>query len=381
MRLTVLGPNWNHLGEPYAGGQESIVAATVRGLRRRGHHIRLYAAKGTPAGLADDLVVYPGPPPLSITARRDPNLPQPQLLADHHAFTAAMTDLARRRDVDLVLNHSLHHLPLDLSRLLPAPVLTTLHTPPLPWMELGASSAAPSSRYVAVSAAMARQWTTLPRVEVIPNGIDPTTFTPGPGGDRLVWVGRITPEKGLPIAVRAARAAGRRLDIVGPMSDREHFEQDVRPLLDDAVRYLGHLPHERIRDIVGTSAACLVTPRWDEPFGLVAAEAMMCGTPALVLARGGLAEVVGRQGGIAVPDPGPAGDPAAALASAVPLVEAMDRDLVRSDAIARLSFDSMLDAYERIFTEMTASRRPAGSTRVTRPLGILRHGTPDLERG
>lgn len=350
MRLTVIGPNWNHLAEPYAGGQESLVAHLVAGLRDRGHRVRLYAAAGTPADLADELYCYPGPPALSDTAKLDPHLPEPGFLADHHAFAAAMNDLAPRRDVDVILNQSLHHLPLALSPLLPAPVLTTLHTPPLPWMEHGASIAAASARYVAVSAATARQWTTLPDVGVVPNGIDADRFRLGRGGEDLVWVGRITPEKGLPLAIEAAKTAGRRLSIVGPISDAIHYRRQIEPLLGDGIRHLGHLGHDAIQKVVGASAVCLVTPRWDEPFGLVAAEAMMCGTPVVALARGGLPEVVGRAGGVCVDSLGE--DAPRALAAAIPLAERLDRASVRADAVRRLSLATMLDAYEELIEAM-----------------------------
>lgn len=149
-----------------------------------------------------------------------------------------------RHSVDFVFNHSLHQLPLLWSKQLHSPMLTTLHTPPFPWIELGAALAAPTARFVAVSEFVARQWSGLPRPAItIHNGIDVDAFLAGDGGEDLVWVGRITPEKGTDLAIEVARRSGRRLRIIGPVSDPHYFATEVQPHLGAGVHYLGHLTH------------------------------------------------------------------------------------------------------------------------------------------
>jgi glycosyltransferase involved in cell wall biosynthesis len=106
-----------------------------------------------------------------------------------------------------------------------------------------------------------------------------------------------TPEKGPHLAIDAARRAGRPLVIAGPGSDPDYFARDVEPRLGGEVRYAGHLAHRELAHLVGASAAALVTPQWDEPYGLVVAEAMMCSRPVVALACGGIPEIVDPEGG------------------------------------------------------------------------------------
>ena len=301
MRIAILATSRNPLCEPYAGGQESHTAMLARGLRRIGHHVRLYARAGTDPDLADELVTYVDLPELSAVAALDPQLPEPDFLTDHAAFTGAVADLLARRDVDLVHNESLHFLPLAFSTALATPVVTTLHTPPFPWMELGIALAGPEAAYVCVSRANARDWTSLPGpARIIPNGVEDDGRGPGAGGEHLVWTGRFTRETGADIAIRAARRAGRQIRLAGPVSDPDWFDHAIAPELGPGVEHVGHLTHDQLAALVRGSAVALVTPRWDEPFGLVAAEAAMWGTPVVALDRGGLSEFLTTDMGVCV---------------------------------------------------------------------------------
>lgn len=354
MRLAVLATTRNPLVEPFAGGQESMTAALITALRARGNHIRLYAAAGTPADLADEVLTYPDLPELSMVARLDPQVPEPDFLRDHHALMFAVSDLlSHTGSVDLIHNQTLHHLPLSLAPALPAPVLTTLHTPPFPWMELGAALAGPRSTFVAVSGHLARQWTTLdPPPAVIHNGIDPQTFRPGPGGEALVWVGRLVPEKGPQLAIGAARRAGVPLRLAGPVPDQEFYRDCIKPLLGAGIEHVGHLSHRETADLMGAGRALLMTPCWDEPFGLVAVEAALTGTPTLALDRGGLAEVMLPGMGALVDSNSP--DIPAALAAVLPDVTTLPRDRVRSVAVEHFCTDHMTDAYEHLITRLAS---------------------------
>ncbi|MFC3689865.1 glycosyltransferase [Aquipuribacter hungaricus] len=333
------------VAQPFAGGLEAHTWSLARSLTSAGHHVVMYAHGDSDRSVARVVPVF-APPPLSEAARADIAAPPEHFLWEHRCMQQTMSRLLRDVDrLDLVHNNSLHYLPLAMASLLSTPMVTTLHTPPNPWQEAGAVDGALASRFVAVSADVARRWAgVLGDVEVVGNGVDPTLWPEGPGGGDLVWSGRLVPEKAPHLAVQAARLLGRRVVLAGPVHDQQYFDSQVAPLLGDGARYAGHLGVDELARLVGGASCALVTPCWDEPFGLVAAEAMLCGTPVAAFDRGGLGEVLGGAGGVLA-----APDDVADLARAVQEALAMDRSRVRAHALATLSASVMAERYVQVY--------------------------------
>lgn len=347
MHVVVVADSRYPIAQPFAGGMQAMTWHLVRGLCARGVEVTLFAGPGSDCVL-DARKLDVSPVALSETARGDVSMPPAAWLEQHHAYLSLMLELSRLRDADVIHNNSLHHLPVAMSEVAAAPMITTLHSPPTPWLESAAQLATDRRhRFAAVSGHTARQWSHVGDVRVVPNGVDTGAWRVGPGGDALVWSGRIVPEKAPHLAVDIARRAGRRLRLAGPIGDRDYWRAEMVPRIsgNDDVDYLGHLRQDRLAEVVGRAAACLVTPLWDEPYGLVAAEALSCGTPVVGFARGGLAEVV---------DPGWAGlvsgADVEAAAAAVDGAARLPRDEVRAWAERHCSLEMMVERYLALYT-------------------------------
>ena len=286
---------------------------------------------------------------VSATALADVNAPSREWLHDHHAYLGLMLKLGRGGDwcgrFDVVHNTSLHHLPVAMAHSIDAPVLTTLHTPPLPWLESALALSPPDrgSVFAAVSRFTAASWRHVVRAEVVPNGVDLDRWCPGPGGGPAVWAGRLVAEKAPHLAIDACRRIGMPLELAGPLHDRDYFAREIEPRLGDDIVYAGHLDDRELAELMGRAAVVVVTPAWDEPFGLVAAEAMACGTPVAAFARGGLPEVIGPAGVICrSADIG-------ALARALESAAQLDRSAVRRHAERTCGLDAMVRRYEAMY--------------------------------
>jgi glycosyltransferase involved in cell wall biosynthesis len=348
LRVCLIASSRFPIREPFAGGLEAHTHALAGELIRRGHHVSLFAAPGSDPTLGAhelDVDTFTS----SGAARADVASPPERWIREHHAYLRLMLDLVRdgARRFDVVHNNSLHHLPVAMAEALPIPLVTTLHTPPVAWLESAARWAPPSSRFAAVSHEMGRSWRHVLRATTVHNGVDTDRWAVGPGGEGAIWTGRIVPEKAPHAAIDAARTAGVPLRLAGPVHDDAYFRREVSPRLGDDVQFLGHLSQADLCEFVGRAGVALVTPAWEEPYGLVVAEAMACGTPVAAFARGAMRELVDA-------DTGRLARPAdtVGLASAIREAADLSRTRVRAVAVEKWGLARMVDEYEALYRSL-----------------------------
>jgi glycosyltransferase involved in cell wall biosynthesis len=363
MKIGVIAHLKHAIRAPFAGGLEMHTFLLCKLLRRRGHDVTLFAAEGSAMGLGLEAIC-------NETGQTHSSEEQ-KFRHEHRLYLALMENL-RESDFDIIHNNSLHYLPLALADGLPMPMVTVLHTPPF-WEMEGSilHNKSRNSSFVAVSAVIQDLWAPITKVNrVIHNGIDlkQFRFTPVPSvHSYLVWSGRIVPEKGLHLAILAARRAGVNLRIAGPIADHLYFEKNIRPLLSEQTSYVGHLNHFELADLIGGARAILFTPLWEEPYGLVLAEALACGTPVASFGRGAVAEILDETCGIIVPP-----DNVAALAQAAHDVQRLSRSDCRQRAEAIADSGSMINQYEDLYRQLILRDSPRPDSRRS-PF----HGFPD----
>jgi len=228
-------------------------------------------------------------------------------------------------------------------------VLQTLHHLPTS-AEIALWSKYRDAPFVAVSQHQARALAGLNVFAVIPHAIDTAAYPFRSTPDNyLLFLGRFTEGKGVLQAIDAARRTRMRLILAG--AENEYYREAIAPLVDgDQIVYAGEVAHTRKTELLGGAKALLYPVQSGEPFGLVMAEAMACGTPVAALDRGAVCEVV---------DAGVTGhvfDSLDALVQGLQSVLALDRAAVRARALERFDPDRMVDAYLGVYARLAASR-------------------------
>ena len=359
MRIAQVAPPLETVPPSGYGGTERVVATLTEELVRRGHDVTLFAAGDSRTSAR-----------LVPTAERALWHEEPAV-QDFQPWWAMTIDVVAQQieAFDVVHSH-IDYWGYPLARAALVPVVTTLHG------RLDLPELRPLYRHfkdlplVSISDAQRRPVRRANWVATVYHGIDldELTFNPRPGA-YLGFLGRIAPEKGLDTAIRVARAAGMPLKIAArePLPhtqdpnvrrDWEHYKDVVRPLLKGSgVELIGEVDGREKDEFLRNAAALLFPIRWPEPFGLVMAEALACGTPVLALRNGSVPEVV--EHGVT----GFVGRSEKDLVRAVARLGDIDRRACREAAERRFSPQAMATAYEHVYAELL---RRGSLNRVTK---------------
>lgn len=352
------------------GGLGTAVEALSRSLAAAGRDVLVCVPD------ADD---YATPPP-GVSLLPVPVGPATADVDFWLSWCGAVADavLASHRPVDVVHGHDWMAVPggLALRRVLQVPVVMTVHLPqaaPSMLLMENVGLAACDGVIVnseAVRAELARRGVRAGEISLVPNGVDLARFTPGledPDPGRVLFVGRLVPQKGVDVLIRAFAAVLRRrpdagLVIAGDGQQRLYLERLARFLgVRDRVDFLGWQPPDRLPALY-RAATVTAVPSLYEPFGLVALEAMASGRPVVVARVGGLAEIVedGR-GGFRV-EPGDDLDLASRLAAVL-----SDPTLARSAGAAarrraeQYDWAAAAGRTARLYDSLARRRRRAGA--------------------
>jgi glycosyltransferase involved in cell wall biosynthesis len=347
MRIAQIAPLAEPVPPDRYGGTERVVAHLVDELVRRGHEVTLFASGDSRT--EGDLVA-----PTDAALRTDPNVTDK--LAPHIQELGLAFERADSFDV---MHSHVDYLAFPAAALSQTPTVHTLHGR----LDL------PHLRPVFA------QFRDLPFVSISDAQREPldglginwagTVYHGLPlheypysdsGGERLLYLARMSPEKRPDLAIEVATRAGIPLTIAAKIdeSEREYFESEIRPRLDHPlVEFVGEVDMSRKVALISRSRALLFPIDWPEPFGLVMIEAMACGTPVVARPYGTVPEIVtdGRTGLIA--------DSVDELVEAVKRVEQIDRRACRREVETRFSAERMTEDYERVYERLASRARAA----------------------
>ena len=364
MRIAVLAPLVTPIAEPHIGGSQALLSDLAVGLAGLGHAVRVYAATGSHIDGVD--VVDTGVDAASLRAtlfRADGAHADSSCTAATEAFGAAAGMIAGDAP-DVVHAHAFDAPSVEAVASLGIPWIQVLHLPPDSAVAGAVGRALAGGgplAVVTVSEAMRSAWAAA--------GVGARVIRPGVPIERIPWragssrgvlfAGRLSPEKGALDAIAIATDAGMPLTIVGYPYDDEHAAEVRRQAAEAGAAVLLPVPRERLWHHMGGAAAVLCPVRWDEPFGLVAAEAQSTGTPVVGYRRGALPEVVSDGVSGVLVEPGDGRAAALALRDAVRL----DRAAIRRHAEERLGLGPAVAAYEAVSLELT---RPSAARTLAR---------------
>lgn len=295
MKIAVIAPVIRHISEKNLyGGIERIITSLVLGAADAGHKVVLYAPAGTDLKHEN----------LEIRFTTDEDISEKPGLVGKAEETLFQRMVVEQTEFDLIHAHIEPYIARNgdsnYFAEIAKPVVITLHNQtyiPEHINYYRSHQEVHNLNFVFISQDQAKPLDFLPNQTVIYNGIslDGLTLNTNPNPDQLVFLGRVSREKGIREAIEIAELLGKKLYIaaVVDQTQQDFYEKEIEPHLDgERITFLGEVSSEKKNDLLRTSEALLFPIQWHEPFGLVMVEAMATGTPVVASDIGSVAEII-----------------------------------------------------------------------------------------
>lgn len=361
MRIAHIAPPWIAIPPKNYGGTESVISTLVEEQVAQGHEVTLFAP-GDAKTSARHISFFPH----SLFGC---NVPwQAHMKAYYHLHKSVAYLKKHHQDFDILHTHlsstsDMYVFPL--AETLPFPHVATVHSH-FPF-DMHGDWVGDADHYymewlsrvplVAISGSALRQDQErfpLNFVEVVYHGIELRDFalSCAEPEDYFIWVGRVIPEKGVHLAIEAARRAQVPLVLAGLVDPnlpvaQAYFRQQIEPQLDGRqIKYIGPISPQKRNKLLSRARGMLNPLLWEEPFGMVMIEAMAAGCPVIAFRRGAAGEIVasGKAGFLV--------DNVAEMTAAIRSIDMLDRRLVRRHAEIHFSASSMTKNYIRVYKQV-----------------------------
>lgn len=351
MHIGLIATPWIPVPPRGYGGTEAVLDNLARGLQEMGHDVSLFTVGESTCNVTRSYMF-----PECMEPMNDSGIESMHVEAAYRTLLDAGVDVIHDHTTvgPLLGSQAAAHL---------VPVTTTVHGPFTTLSRELYGRIAKHVPVIAISRTQRARAGTVPIEAVIHHGIDTDRYLPGAGdGGYLAFVGRMSPHKGVHRAIAVANRAQMPLVIMAKMREqheRQYFENVVKPLLSSNVEVLFEPDETRRIDMLGKAAALINPITWPEPFGLVMAESLACGTPVIGSPFGAAKEIV---------RPGVTGylhRQVADLARSVELIGDIDRIDCRAEVHARFSMRRMVSDHIQVYESLIQrNARQAPAQRV-----------------
>jgi len=341
MRIAQVAPLWIPVPPYTYGGIEFVISILTEELVKKGHRVTLFAS-GDSKTSAELIPIWP-----KGLWRARPSAP-------HAVFGLLYHELLKRKDEFDIIHDHCEFYTTPFSPLFTCPIVSTIHHPIYEEMIILFKKYR-QINYVAISKNQKKSAPGVNFVKVIYHGLPlerfPFNLRPE---NYLLWLSKITPQKGPLEAIEVAKKAGEKLILAGiiPQEYEDYFEYRIRPLIDgEQIQFVGAANFQKKIELFSGAKALLYPIRRAEPFGLVVIESMACGTPVIAYKEGSMPEIIkdGKTGFLVSNQE--------EMINALRKIDQIRRINCRRHVVRKFNLQKMVNKYEALYNTLIKSQK------------------------